>query len=86
MQDAAELLDRVALILRWGQESPLHPVLHRVGLQTGNVGDLAEYHASCQEHGREHFFHAIGVIPLDLEYSSGNCPFHRLAPPCFVVI
>ena len=33
-----------------------------------------------------HFFHAIGVIPLDPEHRSGYGPFHWLAPPYFVVI
>ena len=64
-QEPADLVHIVTLVLGWGQETSLDPVLHCVGLQAGDVGDLAQHHPSGEEHGLKQFADPNRVGTLD---------------------
>ena len=73
---AAELIQGIPLLLRFGQESPLDPVLNGVGIQTGDAGDLAQGNAAAEEQSLELTPDGCGILPLNGEGGAWNCPVH----------
>ena len=65
VDDAAKLIEIVALVIRWRQEPPFDPILDGVWLQAGDAGHLAQHDAAAKEHRGKLLFDEGGVRPVD---------------------
>ena len=65
VDDPAELIHIVPLMLRCWQKPPLDPVLNGIGLQPGDGRNLAQHDPTAEEHGGKLLLNKFGILPLN---------------------